>query len=166
MLSNKSLSTMVLLTLAMLNPAKSVFAQIETMHAQMQLAMPGEFHKKTDEIAEGVTQKQLVFESENGTVIVFHQESDPAADAQAVLKAAFDAVVKVAGGEVLSQKQFQNNGIPAHKFRVTMPKHGGEFRVSNFVTKDKFYQVMAVGTPEFTASAAINKMFESVKFVK
>ena len=166
MFTTKSLSTMVLLTLAMLNPANPTFAQIETKHAKMQIAMPGEFKKETLKIDENLDQFQLVFNQDNGTVIVAHQDSTPVADAQAILQVAQDAIVKVAGGEVLEMTNFKLNGYPARKFRVSMPSIDGEFRVSHIYTGDKFYQVMAVGTSEFSASDAINKMFESATITK
>ena len=155
-----------MLCLIILSFTGSAYAQETVQHGGMRLILPDQPINDSIDLGDGTKQHRLIMHRPNGSIIVWHQDANPQVPAKAGLQKAQDTIVKMAGGKVLSESQDKVDGQPARTFTVTMPSQGGEFRVGYYYANGKNYQVMSVGTPEFTRSGSVNKMFESVRFTK
>lgn len=157
----------ILLTLV-LSITSTAMAQagVEVQHADLKLTLPAEPMRKTETIegqpgTKPTEQHQLIVNQSNGSIIVWHQEASGITDPKQALEVARDAIVKVAGGTVSVDKEFELQGHPGRYFIVPIPKNGGEFRVAYVFANGRMYQILSVGTPEFIRSDSTNEMFKS-----
>ncbi|REK11905.1 MAG: hypothetical protein DWQ37_12850 [Planctomycetota bacterium] len=144
--------------------------EVDVDHGGLQVTLPEKPMQDTQELdgdgqGKPALQHRLIINKPNGSIIVWYQDAPNVKDPQPALKRARDSVVRLAGGEVSDEKPLDLQGHPGVYFVAEIPGKG-EFRVAYYHSGSRFYQVMAVGTPEFTHSAVINKMFESVKFAE
>ena len=109
-------------------------------------------------------QHRLIINKPNGSIIVWYQDAPSIRDADNALQTARDSVVRLARGEVSIDKKVVSQQHPGRYFIVSLPAKNGEFRVAYYLAHGRVYQVMAVGTKDFTRSESSNKMFSSVKF--
>ena len=145
------------------------FAEVKVQHAELTITLSAEPTRETETIegqngAEPKLQHQLIVNQPNGSIIVWYQNADVGTNPQQALIAARDAIVKVAGGNLSEDKEFQIEGHPGRYFIVSIPQKKGEFRVAYVYANGRFYQILAVGTPDFTRSESTNEMFKSVSF--
>ena len=82
------------------------------------------------------------------------------------MDAARKSIVRNAGGEVSVDKKTTKQTHPGRYFIVSIPQKNGEFRVAYYFANGRFYQIMAVGTKDFTRSESTDKMFKSAEFLK
>jgi hypothetical protein len=144
-------------------------AEIDVQHADLKIALPDQPTKDVAKIGgedgtEPSLQHRLIINKPNGSIIVWYQDSPGITDPEPTLQAARDSVVRTAGGEVSFEKNITKQTHPGRYFIVSIPEKDGEFRVAYFFANRRFYQIMAVGTKDFTRSEATNKMFQSAKF--
>ncbi len=144
-------------------------AGVDVEHAELKLTLPSEPTRETEKIerqdgAEPTLQHQLIVNEPNGSIIVWSQDAAGITDPNQALQTARDAIVKVAGGTVSVDKEFELQGHPGRYFIVSIPKMNGEFRVAYLFAKGRVYQILAVGTQDFTRSESTNEMFESASF--
>ncbi len=144
-------------------------AEVKVEHAELKITLPAEPTRETETIqgpdgTEPKLQHQLVVNQPNGSTIVWYQDADVGANPQQALKVARDAIVKVAGGTLSDDQEFKIEGHPGRYFIVSIPQNKGEFRVAYIFANGRFYQILAVGTQEFTRSESTNEMFKSVTF--
>ena len=158
------LTGIVFVAMLVANFANPVTAQFKTQHADLQLTLPSKPQTASVDLGDGTMQHRLIINQPNGTIIVWHQDANPQIKVEDALQRAEDAVVRMAGGKVLARSQANVAGKPARSFTVTLPEKGGEFRVGYYFANDKVFQVMSVGTPEFTRSDAVDEMFQSIRF--
>lgn len=161
-----SFSTRTLAFVLTLSLSEVAFAEVEVEHGDLKITLPSSPMRKTVTIeglngAEAKQQHQLIINQPNGSIIVWHQEAAGITDPKQALTAAHDSIVKIAGGTVSVDKEFVMQGHPGRYFIVSIPQMDGEFRVAYLFANRRFYQILAVGTQEFTRSEATNKMFET-----
>ncbi len=144
-------------------------AEVKVQHADLSITLPDEPTKdvKTiggDDGAEPRSQHRLIINKPNGSIIVWYQDAPGITDPDPALQAAGDSIVRLAGGEVSEDKRVTKQEHPGRYLIVSIPEKNGEFRVAYFFANGRSYQIMAVGTKDFTRSEATNKMFSSVAF--
>ena len=117
-----------------------------------------------------VDQQQYLTRFPDGALLISYQPSDleQLADAKGLEKA-FDEVrdgqAKSYSGKILLNKKLQIPGaVTAREVRITMPAAGGEYRARFFIGNQNFYQVIAIGTPEFVKSQQVQQIFDSFRF--
>lgn len=143
-------------------------AEIEVEHGGLKVVLPDKPTKDTEQIGGDDGQKpamqhRLIINQPNGSIIVWYQDAPSIDDPTVALRAARDAVVRSARGEVSVDKNVTLQGHPGRYFIVAIPGKG-EFRVAYYFARGRTYQIMSVGTQEFTRSASTDKMFESAQF--
>lgn len=139
-------------------------AQFTATHAEMKITLPEKPISDSIDLDDGTIQHRLMVNRPNGSIIVWQQNANSKVNVSDGLKQAQNAVVKMAGGEVVAQSEKKVDGKPARTFTVAVPEKGGEFRVGYYYANGKNYQVMSVGAPEFTRSKSVDAMFKSIRF--
>ena len=164
-----------LFVVAILSAAPAVSEQqvaendVSVRLADLRITLPSKPEKDTVKVGgedgeEPSWQHRLLVHDRNGSIIVWFQDSPNATDPQLALKAAQETVVRRAGGDVTEEYAIESDDNPGRHFIVAIHANDGEFRVAYYFFAGRFYQIMAVGTAEFTRSDAVNKMFASVRF--
>ena len=126
----------------------------------------------TDDNGGEFVQDQFVSETDSGTFMVAVQSNDnslftSSASRQTVFTTTRDRLRKVFGGEVLEDKDVTiGKSVPGREFRVSIPQDGGEYRTQVFFANQRFYQIVAAGTPEFTRSQQTQAVFDSFKLLE
>lgn len=165
------LATLTLAIVTTLSASAVLSAEVNVKHADLKITLPDKPTKDVEEIGgedgtEPIRQHRLTIDKPNGSIIVWYQDSPGITDPKPALQAARDAIVRVAGGEVSDEQDLSKQKQPGRYFIVSIPEQNGEFRVAYFLAFGRTYQIMAVGTKDFTRSEATNKMFKSVEFEK
>ena len=142
----------------------SVSAQFKATHADMKITLPEKPASDSIALGDGTMQHRLMVNRPNGSIIIWQQNANSQIKVSDALKKAQNAIVKMAGGEILAQSEEKVDGKPARTFTVSIPEKGGEFRVGYYYANGKNYQVMSVGAPEFTRSKSVDAMFKSIRF--
>jgi hypothetical protein len=166
-----NLPTLLLATVTTLSASGILSAEVNVRHADLKITLPDRPTKDVKNIGgedgtEPSRQHRLIINKPNGSIIVWYQDSPGITDAEPVLQAARDLIVRLAGGEVSDEKQLTKQKHPGRYFVVSIPEKDGEFRVAYYFAYGRSYQIMAVGTKDFTRSEATNTMFKSVEFEK
>ena len=151
--------------LAVIGFADNLSADTHVKHADLKLIPPEQPAETVVDLGGGLLQHRLIINRPNGSIIVWHQESEAGVtDREAVLQKAKSTVVQIAKGEVSLEMDLDLQGNPGMMFTVALPVKNGEYRVAYLYANGKNYQVMSVGTKDFTRSAELDKMFASMKF--
>ena len=149
----------------------AVAEELEVRHADLRITLPAKPIKDVKQMGgedgrEPSQQHRLIINEPQGTIIVWYQDSPHTTDPEPALRAARDTIVGLAGGEIRLDKAIEKDEHPGRYITVSIPEKKGEFRVAYFFAAGRFYQIMAVGTEEYTHSASINRLFESVRFAE
>lgn len=166
-----NLATVSLAIVTTLSASGILVAEEKVQHADLKITLPDQPTKDVKSIGgeDGTKpslQHRLIINKPNGSIIVFYQDSPGITDPEPALQAARDSIVRLAGGEVSDEKKLTKQKHPGRYFIVSIPEKDGEFRVAYYFAHGRTYQIMAVGTKDFTRSDATNKMFKSVEFEK
>jgi hypothetical protein len=138
------------------------------------IKLPSKPVESQDEIegdsGEPFIQKRWTVETEIGTYMIAAQDSTVthAQNPDAVEKA-FDTtaenLAKTFSGEVLSAIDISvSKGIPGREIRVSL-SNGGVYRTRVFFGNRRFYQLIAIGTPEFSNNRESSDILKSFRFV-
>jgi len=162
-------TTLALAIATILSASAVLAAEVKVQHAELKITLPEKPTKDVKAIGgedgtEPSRQHRLIINKPNGTIIVWYQDTPGIADPAPALQAARDSIVRLAGGKVSDEKRLTLQEHPGRYFIVAIPEKDGEFRVAYYFAHGRTYQIMAVGTKDFTRSAGTNKMFESVEF--
>lgn len=166
-----NLTTVSLAIVTTLSASGILVAEVKVQHADLKITLPDQPTKDVKTIGgedgtEPSRQHRLIINKPNGSIIIFYQDSPGITDPETALQAARDSIVRLAGGEVSDEKRLTKQEHPGRYFIVSIPQKDGEFRVAYYFANGRTYQIMAVGTKEFTRSEPMNKMFVSVEFEK
>lgn len=78
-----------------------------------------------------------------------------------------DGMVKVLQGKVLEYKKTKlDKRHDGRLVRISIPGRKGEYRARMFIVGDRFYQVFAMGEPDFVKSKQADKVLASFKLAK
>jgi len=115
-------------------------------------------------------QRQYICEIGNGAILVSFQASDgKLVQNKQALEAAYAAtrarLLNATGGQLLDEKDVTVSGsVPARQFHFSIPSRSGEYLTRVFFAEGSFYQLIAVGTPEFIKAPDTLKIIESFQF--
>jgi hypothetical protein len=111
-------------------------------------------------------QHRLIVNRPDGTIIVWYQDAPNTSDPEPSLLAARDSIVRLAGGPVSVDKRTAVHNVkhPGRAIIASIPEKRGEVRMAIYFVSGRFYQVMVVGTHEFTNSEAAKTVFTTMKF--
>jgi hypothetical protein len=139
----------------------------------VQLPRDPEESKVPEENAPSETmQYQYTVGSANGAYVVSYQDNPNMKNAdQALLeKGLADAQEKVRsgfGGKLLSTKKIKLAKVyPGLEFECEIPAGPGIYRSRTYLVNGRFYQVIAVGTKEFTSADEATAVLHSFKLTK
>lgn len=169
--SRVSAIVVTIVVVAMCSRSGTLAAEVNVQHAGLAISLPDRPANDVAKIggedgSEPSLQHRLIINKPNGSIIVWYQDSPGITNPEPALQAARDSIVRAAGGKVSVDRKLTQQGHPGRYLIVSIPKNDGEFRVAYFFADGVTYQVMAVGTKEFTRSDSTDKMFTSVKFKK
>ena len=113
-------------------------------------------------------QVQYLLRRSNGVLMALYDDmSGIAGISQADLNELNLAVQKKAPGKLLTSKALTLEGkYPGREFRSEMTSPSGIFRSQVYLVNGRFYQLMAIGEPAFTASAEAQEFFDSFRLAR
>lgn len=137
------------------------------------IALPGKPAHETTEVGNAKEkQHQFTVGAEQGAYIVSYQDNPNLTGSTpkqmtAALESGRDRLLEVFSGKLLDSKEVQlDKSHPGLDFRVTIPQAKGEARCRFYMVGTRLYQILIVGTPEFTKSEQATAVIESFKLLK
>lgn len=138
------------------------------------IAFPNKPTVKTEELksanGDSFIQNQYVCEVGNGAILVTFQPSDEKlARSKETLEEAYSAtrsrLLNATGGQLLEEKDVLVSGsVAAREFRFSIPSRSGEYLTRIFFANRKFFQIIAVGTPDFIKESDTREIINSFRF--
>lgn len=153
--------------------SESGLIDFQSAEGGFSIELPGKPAHETAKVGDAKeTQHQFTVGAEQGAFIVSYQDNPNLAGSTpkqlaAALESGRDRLLEVFGGKLLHSKEVQlDKTHPGLDFRVTIPQAKGEARCRFYMVGTRLYQILIVGTPEFTKSEQATEVIESFKLLR
>lgn len=140
--------------------AQDELEKYESSVGAFSIELPGKPISQQQDVGGGTIQHQHITGGEDGAIIIWFQDTTRIS-ADEIIPIASDAIVKQAGGDVISKKDIEFNGHPGKYIVANVMNPKGIVRSAVYFVSGRVYCITVVGSEDFANSETSDRVFES-----